>query len=480
VTLARPPIALPGRPPFGDAPERLLVGAGVAGAAALGLGAGMLGPLVALGAAGLLVFALCAWRPILGTYLYIGTLPLIAGFGRGGEVPLLRPNELLLVVVVGGAVAGGFLRYLGGAPTRLRLRPQLDVPLAAFVLLCTVWALASMALQGVPPGSADALAVLPVCKLAALFLLVRATVVEPAQLVRCIRLIVWSAVAIAAIAILQTAGVSLVIDLLTALDPASESAVASRGTTTLGSAIATGDVILIALLLVVTCAARGLLGARERLLAGFALGAGVLAAGQFSTWIAALAAAALVLRAYPSLRRPAVKMLPVAGVAMLVGAPAFIERLAGFWDGYGVPRSWLGRWDNLSEFYVPTLLEGGRFLIGVSPNSVLPAPETWRELIYLESGYLQFLWIGGVPLLLGFAWLSVAVLGRTRELRVRADALGASASTLHVAWWLVIVLSVIDPHIFLRGTGDLLFVLLAVVAGSLADHPARRARSATP
>jgi hypothetical protein len=165
---------------------------------------------------------------------------------------------------------------------------------------------------------------------------------------------------------------------------------------------------------------------------------------------------------------------------MLVGAPAFIERLAGFWDGYGVPRSWLGRWDNLSEFYVPTLLEGGRFLIGVSPNSVLPAPETWRELIYLESGYLQFLWIGGVPLLLGFAWLSVAVLGRTRELRVRADALGASASTLHVAWWLVIVLSVIDPHIFLRGTGDLLFVLLAVVAGSLADHPARRARSATP
>jgi hypothetical protein len=447
--------------------DLVLALAGLVAAAAVAVGAALAGPVVVLVLALLLVLAACAYRPVAATYLYLATLPFVAGFERGA-IPLLRPNEALLLLVLGGALLGAYLRHIAGAPAQLRFRPSIDAPVAAFVLLCTAWPLVSLLLRGELPLEEELLAVLPAGKLAAVFLLVRITVLDQRQLIRVMRIMIWSAFGIALIAIAQTLRVPPVLDFLSTYAPAEQTSdIAERGTTTLASSIATGDLITIGLVLVIACAVRGLLGRRERLLAGLVLGAGVLAAGQFSTWISALVAAALILYQYPYLRRRAVRFLPVAGVAVLVGAPAFIARLASFGEGYGVPRSWLGRWDNLTNFYVPSLFDHGGFLIGVSPDSVLPAPETWRELIYLESGYLQFLWVGGLPVLAGFVWLSIAVLRRCAELTGRADALGACASTLFVAWWMVIILSVIDPHLFLRGTADLLFALLAIVSGSL-------------
>jgi hypothetical protein len=109
--------------------------------------------------------------------------------------------------------------------------------------------------------------------------------------------------------------------------------------------------------------------------------------------------------------------------------------------------------------------------MGVSPDSVLEAPERWRDVIYLESGYLELLWVGGIPLLAAFVWLSVVVLRRARELMDAPDnqrsALGAAASALWVCWWFVLILTVLDPHLTLRGTGDLLFMLIGITAGRL-------------
>jgi hypothetical protein len=108
-------------------------------------------------------------------------------------------------------------------------------------------------------------------------------------------------------------------------------------------------------------------------------------------------------------------------------------------------------------------------VLGVSPNSVLDAPETWRELIYMEYGYLQFLWVGGVPLLAAFVWLSVVVLRYSRRGAADPGPAGAYAAALFAGWCMILVLSLIDIHLVLRGTGELIFVGLAIVGGRADD-----------
>ncbi|GAA4842862.1 hypothetical protein GCM10025787_25250 [Saccharopolyspora rosea] len=462
--LARQDDCLRGQGQFGDA---LVVVRGVLCAVLAGLVAGLAGPVVAAVLLAVLLFGACAYRPVFAVYAYLLVLPFVAGIGRDTLVPGVRPNEALLVLLMAGACVGGYVRLLRGDAIPLRLKP-IDAPLACFVLFSTVWPLALLMLRGSAPQRSDLAAVLPVLKLTALFLLVRLTVHTDQQRRRCIRLIVWPAGGLAAVAVLQTLGFGPVLTLLKALWQVDAGGASDRGSATLGSSIATGDYIIAGLALLLCCGTREMLGRRERIGLGLVLAAGVLASGQFSTWISAVVAAVLILRRFPQVRRRAARFLPLAGLAAVVGAPAFLGRMADFAQGYALPRSWLGRWDNLTSFYLPRLGDF-HFVLGVSPNSVLPAPETWRNVIYLESGYLDFLWVGGIPLLAAFAWLSVTVLRETRRLGERPDALGACAATLEIAWWMVVVLSLIDIHLVVRGFGDLLFVLLAITSRRLAD-----------
>ncbi|MGH3809715.1 MAG: hypothetical protein ACRDRU_24450 [Pseudonocardiaceae bacterium] len=470
---------LPPAPASGEAPPTPVVsrrlGLGAAGCAVVG---GVLavaaGPLIAFSVIGVLalvgLFAAAAYRPVFATYAYLGTLPIIAGIDRGNLIPLVRPNEALLVVLLAGALVGGYLRWCRGERASLQLH-QLDIPIGVFLLMSTAWPLLSFMLRGQTPVTSDLAAVLPVCKLVVVYLLVRFSVTTEAQLVRCFRLIIWPGAVVAVIAILQTLHVGPVVSMLHAFwtPDSNVAALAERGTTTLGSPLATGDYIIICLTLVICCGARGLLDRRERLALGLILGAGVLAAGQFSTWISAVVAAGIILWRFSAVRRNSTRFLWLIPVALAVGAPALIGRVQGFGE-FGVPRSWIGRWNNLSNFYLPKF-DFGNVLLGVSPNSVLQAPERWRDVIYLESGYLDLLWIGGIPLLAAFLWLSAAVLRRTGMLMAqtegRPSAVGAAASTLWVCWWFVTILTVLDPHLTLRGSGDVLFMLMGITTGRL-------------
>ena len=128
------------------------------------------GPLIVLAAIGILalvgMFAAAAYRPIFATYAYLGTLPLIAGIDRGHLIPLVRPNEALLVVLLAGALIGGYFRWCRGERIPLQLN-QLDLPLGVFLLASTAWPLLSMLLRGQTLTTSELAAVLPVCKLVA-------------------------------------------------------------------------------------------------------------------------------------------------------------------------------------------------------------------------------------------------------------------------------------------------------------------------
>jgi hypothetical protein len=471
------PAAPPPARPENSRATRWIIGAAVLGTALCALLANAATPVAAYGVAGGLVglalLATAAHSPQFATYAYLVTLPIIAGIDRDKLIPLVRPNEALLALLMAGALLGAYLRLLRGDDVKPRFYPLVDIPLAAFLLMATIWPLASLMMREHVPTGTEYASMLPMTKLVAIYFMVRYTIHTEQQIMRVIRFIVWPGAVLAVIAVLQTLSFPPVIALLTtfwASADADTQGLSERGSATMGSPIATGDVVIISLILVFCCVARGLLGRRERLFLAMVLGTGTLAAGQFSTWIAAGVAFGLMAWRMPDLRRQAVRFLPLFGVAVVVGAPAFLTRVESFGggdnDGSFLPISWLGRINNLEHHYLPHF-DWLTWIVGVSPNTVLQAPEKWREVIYLESGVLWFLWVGGIPLLAAFIWLSLRVLRAVRPAIRHPGAFGACASCLEIVWLFLLVLTLIDPHLQLRGTGDLIFTLLAITVGGI-------------
>jgi len=87
-------------------------------------------------------------------------------------IPLVRPNEALLALVV-RARAGGVpaLRARRRHPTPFL--PSVDVPLAVFLLMATVWPLTSLTLRGQIPTGEEYASILPMAKLVGIYFLVR-------------------------------------------------------------------------------------------------------------------------------------------------------------------------------------------------------------------------------------------------------------------------------------------------------------------
>ena len=80
-----------------------VVGAGTVALATLaGAGVGAGGIRVAAVAMGLPVLAAVLVAPQLGAFLWLLATPLIVGIDRGGALPVLRPNEALLLLLALG------------------------------------------------------------------------------------------------------------------------------------------------------------------------------------------------------------------------------------------------------------------------------------------------------------------------------------------------------------------------------------------
>jgi hypothetical protein len=244
-----------------------------------------------------------------------------------------------------------------------------------------------------------------------------------------------------------------------------------RGTSTLASAFGVGDVMIMNLIIALVLL-RFMKAHRLVLIAAtLVFLCGCMASGELSEYIG-LAAATI---AFASLSGNAVRRkLPLLFGAGAVAAaflwPVIARRFEGFSDQQGMPSSWDVRWENLQRFFVPKLLEGMNWLIGVRPAPRVPAPEKWREFVYIESGYLWLVWIGGLPFLLAFVYFAYTALGTLRQIaRTRVDAVAAAATAGFCYLMALLILTLFDPHLTLRGTADLFFPLLAM---SLVSAPA--------
>jgi hypothetical protein len=455
-----------GHPPILRAGDRTLASVAIAVAGVAGAAAAVGGPTVVLAILVVGAFAAVAARPVLGVMGYLAAAPFIAGIERGAVLPLVRPQEGLELFVILAVATGWLVRYAAGETASVRIT-RLDRALVALALVGSVWPLASALARGVELTGQDLASLGQLWRYLGLYVLVRCAVRTAGEVRACLWIVLLSAAVLSVIALLQSLGVGGVESLLSKWYLTGESSMfEGRGSATLGNPIAVGDYLATTLAVAIIWYQRRPEARVALLPIGLLLAAGLVGTGQFSAWIAAVSVVVLLARRDRQIAGLLARALPLGAAAVAVGWPVVAKRLVEL-PSRGVPVSWIVRADNLQTFYLPHLAGWG-FVLGVRPDTVVPAPETWRDQVFLESGYLALLWIGGLPLLVAFIAFVAAALRHTRRVAAaRTDDIGTAALATWVALWVLVILTVLDIHLTLRGGADLLFVLLGLSANRL-------------
>ena len=180
----------------------------LAGAAAVALLAGVAvahGGLLALaGVMAVTLAAIVAARPQVQAYLVLFANPLIVGIARGDLIPILRPDELLLILLLAAWAARIVLRLLAGRT----VRPEFNsIDLAMFFLAVTssVFPLLLRYNRGLAVTSDDFLYAIVLWKYLLLYWFYRGSVTTASQVTCCLWLSMSSAAVVAIVGILQVA-----------------------------------------------------------------------------------------------------------------------------------------------------------------------------------------------------------------------------------------------------------------------------------
>lgn len=459
------------RPAISQPSERAVIGLAVGCAVAVGGLSGLIGPAVVLGLAAATLFVAVAARPALAAYLYVTAVPYTAGIERGVLLPLVRPHEALEVFLLLALAAGWLVRFARGEKTRIRLT-RLDTAIVGMAALSSIWPLGWAVARWQAVTADDVMASMALWKYFALYVMYRVALRRPEQVRRCLWLVLLGAAGLAAMALVQSLGLVGIEGLLARHYEVPDMPGSGRGTATLGNAIAVGDYLAYGIALLMAWSAYRQIDRRVLVPLGLVLVGGLVGTGQFSAWIAGGIVVMALLWHERRLKRLVGRALPLVIIGVVGGFPVIVRRLAGFAAG-GLPVSWVVRWDNIHTFYLPQLAGLG-FVFGVRPDTVLPAPETWRDVIFLESGHLALLWVGGIPLLLAFFWfLGVAMRQSRRTAGARRDEIGAAALAVWASLCVLAILTLFDIHLTLRGGADLLFILLGISANQLVPPPAQ-------
>jgi hypothetical protein len=420
---------------------------------------------VALGALGMLT-ALVFWRPSAAAVLVIGLTPLLVGIDRGRLLPLLRPNEALVLVLAAVLLTRFVVLLRPGQRIQLNLT-GLEWLMVAMATCNSALPLLAMALRGRTVTPDDLSYALVLWKYLAVYALVRASVRTDRAVAACLWAAVVAATLAAGIGILQAldlAGVRAVLAELFAPHGYAGALAIPRGGSTLSLPAAAADLYVMSLAVILGLWWR----ARQRgpllVVLGLTCVLGTFSAAEFSS-VAGLAIGVVVV-AWAAGRLDVLRWAPAClAAAVFVMWPVVAHRLEGFGTATGVPVSWSSRWYNLTTYFWPDIFSGNNPLWGVRLSARVAVPTQGTGYVWIENGYTWLLWGGGLPLLLTYvAFVVVSVrmlLGRARALDDHASvaALAALGGVVVVA-----VLMVFDPHLTYRGSADLLFALLALAA----------------
>jgi hypothetical protein len=410
-----------------------------------------------------IVSVVAVW-PVVAAYSLIFLTPLIVGVNAGAIVPALRPNEAL-IVLFGAGIGLRWLNRLGTEEFRWPRIDRVDASLIALGVTSSVLPLVMMEVRQRPITSDDLLYCIVIWKLLAEYVIVRAAVTTREQALRCMELAMLSAAVVCAVGVVQSLGLFGVPGLLAKYyAPLDVTAPLSdgRGSSLLGLPAAVADLAILNLGIAVAMISRGY--PRRWFLGGLAIlfAIGVVAAAEFSTLIGLVVAVAALMVLTKSARLFA-WAIPVALAGCVLLWPVIKIRLGGFHSATGLPVSWLDRLYNLRTYFWPVLLSDHNWIFGVRPSARIATSSRQYGYVWIESGYTWLLWGGGIPLLASYFVFAGNLLRKCWTQVRRADPAGVAATAIAAALCSQLVLMTFDPHLTYRGSGDLFFMILALV-----------------
>jgi len=335
--------------------------------------------------------------------------------------------------------------------------------------------------------SDDLLYCIVIWKLLAEYVIVRSAVTTREQALRCLVLSMLSAAVVCFVGIVQSLGLFGVPGLLAkyyapldVTSPLSD----GRGSSLLGLPAAVADLAIMNLAIAIAMISRGY--PKRLLLGGMAIlfAIGVVAAAEFSTLIGLIVAVIMLMILTRSARLFA-WAIPVAVAGGVLLWPVIKIRLGGFHSATGLPVSWLDRLYNLRTYFWPVLFSDRNWIFGVRPSARVENANRQYGYVWIESGYTWLLWGGGIPLLGSYLAFAGTLLKKSWALARRADPAGVAATAVAAALGSQLVLMLFDPHLTYRGSGDLFFMLLALVrvlpgrSGPARDNEAAAPRAIT-
>lgn len=430
-----------------------LVIAGVAGLAALGL------------------FLATARRPLFGCAALILLVPLTAGLARGAVIPVLKPNEAILLVVLAGVIAHQLtvksVRPIGG----------LDVAVGGYVIGSVVIPWIVLALNHYPADLDTWRTVLSPALFLAVYYVFSRTTFDEDGLRTILNSAMLAGVIVAAVAAAELANLPGVRTFVVAnyTGPVLSS---FRPSSTLGHYSAVGAFGALTYILALALATVRHPRFSSRWLT-LAMGAGVLGVVVSETWapLAALPVVTLLIVLYG---RRIPRELVITLVLGLVGLIFVWPLISARFDsqqlvtasGFALPESMQTRIRYWNEFIIPALTDHIWLGTGTVIPSSVPAPlATFVDNEYLWAAFRAG--IPGVALLVGMLVSIMAVGWGMRESRDPARrALGAASLSIAA---MLLLLGATAQYITFAGLSQEIAMVVGVVAGLTTHVYARRA-----
>lgn len=430
-----------------------LVIAGVGGVAAFGL------------------FLLTVRRPLFGCAALVLTVPLTAGLARGAVIPALKPNEVILLIVLAGVIAH--------QATIRRVRPVsgLDLAIGCYVIGSVAIPWMVLTLTRYPADLTTWQTVFSPALFFAVYYVFSRTPFGDNGLKVVLNSAMLAGVLVSAIAVAELVNLPGVRTFVVDYFPAPVLS-SFRPSSTLGhySAVgAFGTLTFIIALAIATVRHPGF----SSLWLTIVMGAGVLGVVVSETWapLAALPVVTVIIVLYGK-RIP--KELVVTLVLGLVSLVFLWPLISARFDsqqlvtaqGFALPESMQTRIRYWNEFIIPALSDHIWLGTGTVIPSSVPAPLT----TFVDNEYLWAAFRAGIPgvaLLVGMLIFTIAAAWGVRSSRDSARrALGAATLATAV---MLLLLGATAQYITFAGLSQEIAMLVGVLAGLTTQVYARRA-----